>query len=258
MMNDKEVFGTYSKYYSLLYKDKDYTGEARFVQDLIRKYHPDAKTILDLGCGTGMHSMLLAEKGYDVTGVDMSEGMLSAARSHLASSRFCSSAVQFVQNDIREVRLNRSFDIIVSLFHVLSYQVTNDDLLSVFATVKAHLSPAGIFLFDCWYGPAVLTDRPAVRIKRLEDDEVSITRIAEPEMHPNSNIVDVKYHIIVKNKANDHYDEIRETHRMRYLFKPEIELLLKTSGLRIEDAFEWVTGKRTGFDTWSVCFVVRL
>ena len=71
-----KAFGNYSRYYNLLYKDKDYKGEAGFIHDLIQKYSPGAKSILDLGCGTGRHDALLAEKGYVITGVDMSEEML--------------------------------------------------------------------------------------------------------------------------------------------------------------------------------------
>ena len=81
-----KVFGNYSRYYNLLYKDKDYKGEAGFIHDLIQKYSPGAKSILDLGCGTGRHDVLLAEKGYVMTGVDMSEEMLLIARSHQLNS----------------------------------------------------------------------------------------------------------------------------------------------------------------------------
>ena len=75
------TFGNYSRYYNLLYKDKDYIGEAGFIHELIQQYSPGTKSVLDLGCGTGRHDFLLAEKGYAITGVDMSEEMLLIARS---------------------------------------------------------------------------------------------------------------------------------------------------------------------------------
>ncbi len=80
------TFGNYSRYYNLLYKDKDYKGEAGFIHDLIQKYLPDAQNILDLGCGTGRHDALLAKKGYAITGVDMSEEMLLIAHSQQLNS----------------------------------------------------------------------------------------------------------------------------------------------------------------------------
>ena len=73
----------------------------------------------------------------------------------------------------------------IALFHVLSYQTSNADAQAMFETAATHIETGGIFLFDCWYGPAVLTDRPETRVKRAEDDTVEIIRIAESVMFPN-------------------------------------------------------------------------
>ncbi len=251
------IFGTYAQYYNLLYKDKDYAAEADYVHNLIARYRPEGKSLLDLGCGTGRHDILLAKKGYRITGVDMSDKMLAVANSQLAALSPDLYSPDFVHGDIRTVRLGKTFDIVTSLFHVISYQVSNEYLLATFETVKMHLRPGGIFIFDCWYGPAVLTDRPVVRIKRLEDQEISVTRIAEPVMHPNKNLVDVNYHIFVRDQATGDVKELQETHRMRYLFRPEIEFLLSETGMKVIEASEWMTAKEPGFDTWGVCFVVE-
>jgi len=252
-----QVFGAYSRFYNLLYRDKDYTGEADYVRSLICRHHPEATNILDLGCGTGRHDLLLAKMGYEMTGVDMSAEMLAVANAQLASLLPPPSSLIYHQDDIRSVRLDPTFDVVISLFHVMSYQVTNTDLQAVFATARAHLKPGGIFIFDCWYGPAVLTDWPAVRVKRLEDEAIAVTRIAEPVMHPNDNLVDVNYHVFIRDKASGAVEELRETHRMRYLFRPEVELFLREAGLSPVESAEWMTGKEAGFNTWGVCFVVR-
>ncbi|RII25023.1 MAG: SAM-dependent methyltransferase [Geobacter sp.] len=251
------IFGAYSRYYNLLYKDKDYPREAEYVHSLIRKHQAGAKSILDLGCGTGRHDLLLTQVGYEVTGVDQSEAMLAVASSQRSSLNPQSPSLNFLQGDIRTVRLSSTFDVVISLFHVMSYQVTTADLQAAFATARAHLKPGGVFIFDCWYGPAVLTDRPTVRVKRLEDEVISVTRIAEPVMHPNGNLVDVNYQVFIRDKASDMVEELRETHRMRYLFLSEIELFSAEMGLNIIESAEWLTGKQPGFDTWGVCFVVR-
>src|SRR5450432_1239591 len=211
------VFGSYSRYYDLLYQDKDYAGEASYIRSLILQHHPHAQSLLDLGCGTGRHALLLAEEGYRVAGVDRSTEMLATAQAQLAKStpamaarRSASGAApEFFQGDVRTVRIDRKFDIVVSLFHVMSYQTTNDDLQAAFRTAAAHLSPGGLFIFDCWYGPAVLTDRPVVRIRRLEDEHIAVTRLAEPVFHPNANAVDVNYHVLIKDKQSGALDELR-------------------------------------------------
>jgi len=258
-----QVFGDYSRYYNLFYRDKNYSAEVNYVVGLIEQYCFGVRTLLDLGCGTGRHASLLAKHGYSVAGVDRSEEMLDLALRQLATisaedaGRDIRSALSFHLGDIRTIRLRRTYDVVLSLFHVISYQAANDDLLKVFATVREHLEPGGLFIFDCWYGPAVLTDRPAVRVKRLEDDDIAVTRIAEPVLHPNTNLVDVNYQVLVRDKANGLVEELRESHTMRYLFRPEIELLLAEVGMYLVAAEEWLTGRPLGFDTWGGCFVAK-
>ncbi|MEA5573955.1 class I SAM-dependent methyltransferase [Calothrix sp. UHCC 0171] len=252
------VFGNYARYYDLLYRDKDYLGEAQFIHRLIKTHAPNAHSILELGCGTGNHAVLLAKEGYQIHGVDFSQEMLQKADSRLSQlPPDLTSRLQFSQGDIRQVRLNQTFDIILSLFHVISYQTTNKDLLAAFATVKEHLKPGGIFIFDVWYGPAVLTEQPTVRVKRLEDEEIIVTRIAEPVLHPNKNLVDVNYQVFIRDKRSNTVEEIQENHHMRYLFKPEIDHLLSANQMQNIKYCEWMTDREAGLDTWGVCFIVQ-
>jgi methylase of polypeptide subunit release factors len=64
------VFGAYARYYDLLYRDKDYAAEAQYVHRLIQSHALGARSILELGCGTGAHAVLLAGEGYRIHGVD--------------------------------------------------------------------------------------------------------------------------------------------------------------------------------------------
>lgn len=246
------VFGNYARYYDLLYKDKDYTGEADYVHTLLQKYGKSPKSILELGCGTGIHASLLAKKGYTVTGVDTSKQMLDSANARVAKLKL--KHVFFKQGDIRNVRLHQEFDAVISLFHVFSYQTTNEDLIATIRTAKQHLKRGGLLIFDCWYGPGVLTDPPAVRVKRLQDRNIKVVRIAEPVVFPNINVVNVNYTILIKDKTTGKAEEIRETHKMRYLFKPEIEVLLESSTLKLVFSKEWLKDKAPGFHSWAAVF----
>lgn len=252
------VFGNYARYYDLLYRDKDYVGEAQFIHRLIQAHAPDAQNILDLGCGTGSHAILLAKEGYYTHGVDFSQEMLQKADSHLSQlPQDLVSRLKFSHGDIRKVRLNRTFDVVLSLFHVISYQTTNEDLLAAFATVKEHLKPGGIVIFDVWYGSAVLTERPTIRVKRLEDEEILVTRIAEPVLYPNENLVDVNYQVFIRDKSSNAVEELQETHRMRYLFKPELDLFLNQFDFKLINYGEWMTGCELGCETWGVFFIAQ-
>jgi SAM-dependent methyltransferase len=251
-------FEQYARYYDLLYSDKDYAAEVAYLHSLLQRYASGTSTILELGCGTGMHAALLADAGYKIHGIDASKPMLTAANRRLAELRQDKNrTLSFSLGDARTYRAEHTFDAVIALFHVVSYQTTNEDLRATFNTAKTHLKPGGVFVFDCWYGPAVLSDRPVVRIKRLEDDAAQMTRIAEPILFPNENRVDVEYEIYVRDKKTGAVKNIAETHHMRYLFAPEVDQLFAAHGMKCLLSEEWMTGKKIGFDTWSVCFVGR-
>jgi Methylase involved in ubiquinone/menaquinone biosynthesis len=252
------VFAGYSRYYDLLYRDKDYAAEALYVSQLIKSHAPDSASIMEIGCGTGAHAAELGEIGYSVAGVDMSEGMLEAAEvRRMQLSPELQSRMSFSPGDARTVRLGKKFDAVISLFHVMSYQTSNADLAAAFVTAKEHLKPGGVFVFDCWYGPAVLRQWPAVTRKHLSDDSTIVDRTAEPVIHPNTNVVDVNYTVVVTDRTTGIAEELRETHHMRYLFTPEIEVALSAAGMTLIDSRAWMSDERPGFDSWGACFVGR-
>jgi SAM-dependent methyltransferase len=253
------VFNEYARYYDLLYRDKDYEAEADYIAGLIRRFCPTGRSILELGSGTGKHARLLFDRGFRVHGIERSPEMLARSLNAAASVPQTSPLpdLSFSLGDIRTARLPGKFDAAISLFHVLSYQTANNDVKAAFETARRHLNPGGIFIFDVWYGPAVLTQRPEVRIKRMADDQSEITRLAEPVIHPNENRVDVHYYVFVRNPATRAVSELKETHAMRYFFKPEIELWAASSGFAIAYFEEWLSANPIGADTWSACFCLR-
>lgn len=246
------IFNKYSAFYDLLYSEKPYSKEVDYINELIKKYSiRKVSTILDVGCGTGIHASYLLKKGFNVTGIDFSSEMIKIARKKEKYQ------LQFIEGDIRNITLRKKFDVILSLFHVISYQISNTDLQKSFSSISKHLKKEALFIFDCWYGPAVLTNKPAVRIKRLENNTTKFLRIAEPILYPSENIVDVNYEVIVENKESKKCDHVFETHKMRYLYMPEVRSLLDNNGLEFISSEEWLTGKESGFDTWGVCFISR-
>jgi len=85
-------------------------------------------------------------------------------------------------------------------------------------------------------------------------NRASFTRIAAPTSHPNQNTVDVNYQVLVKDKQGGALEEFSETHTMRYLFLPEVEMLLESSGLCLKDAHEFQSNRPLGLDTWTAVF----
>lgn len=243
------VFNAYSHYYDLLYRDKDYNSEAGFVRDLLCRHGVDRGDLLEFGSGTGKHGRLFAEMGFRVHGIERSAEM--AVHAETSPGFTCQ------QGDICTVRMGRTYDAVLSLFHVVSYQIDNADVQSVFARAAEHLKPGGLFVFDFWYSPAVYSQKPAVRVKRMQDAKLEVTRIAEPEMYPNENRVEVKYTIFAREKASGTVTVMTETHPMRHFSLPEIDLFARTAGFERIGAEEFLTAKPAGEDTWGVCVTLK-
>ncbi len=244
-------FQLYSQYYDALYKEKDYRQETDYVIGVVESLHPSAKSLLELGCGTGKHAEFFCKKGYAVTGIERSEDMVSLAREKNIKG------FHPQVGDITSYKLDERFDVAISLFHVISYLTSNSMLLSCFETTHHHLNQGGLFLFDTWYSPAVYYQKPETRIKRLATEKSSITRLAEPVMHYNQNVVDVNYEIIVKDKSTGNTQVVTEVHPMRHFSIPEIELLANKTGFSLLRAEEFGTGEKPGTNTWGVCFVLQ-
>lgn len=257
------VFGAYSEYYDLLYADKDYAGEAAYVKGFLDK-HGDGKVkrILDLGCGTARHDTALAALGYEVTGVDRSPDMLVMARERFTG--------KLVEGDVRTVRIGGKFDAVTTLFHVMSYQATDEDVLATMRTAREHLHDGGLFLFDFWYGPAVLAQRPERRVKELKNEKIKVARHCEPVLHEDRHIVDVHYDIKITThdspvfadastgkRLTTHETNIKETHSMRYFFRPELEYFLSASGFDTLQCVVWMREKEPTAKDWGAMMVAR-
>lgn len=250
----ESTFKKYSKFYNLLYKDKDYTEEADYVEKLMNQGGKKIKSILDLGCGTGIHAELLYDKGYNVCGVDISEEMLIEARERAKKSK---KQIEYKCCNIKDLITDNKYDVVTSLFHVISYLSSNKDLLKTFKNINKNLNQDGLFIFDFWYGPGVLSDKPATRIKRAEDEKINCIRLTEPVMHNELNCVDVKFELLIKNKESNKIETTRETHRMRYFFDKELELIADLSGFKVTKKYKWLTFENPDFNTWYAVWILK-
>lgn len=250
-----EVFKDYAYYYNAFYQDKDYKAEVAQVDSLLKKYDSGISTLINFGCGTGKHDIELAKLGYQCTGIDMSPLMIDIARENAKKENL---SIDFSVADIRNFKPQMQYDAVISLFHVMSYQTKNQDILKSFHMARSALGRGrGIFLFDVWYGPGVLSDKPCVRVKEIEDEKNKLVRIARPIMHDKENVVDVCYEVFVMDKENGQTKIINEVHNMRYFFRPELELLLQETGFELIDNIDCGTLGETGYGSWTSYFMAK-
>jgi SAM-dependent methyltransferase len=224
------IFQSYGKYYDIIYADKDYEKECNFLEEIFRKYSKFMpKAILDSGCGTGGHAIPLAKRGYEVTGIDLSETMISIAKEKASKSNV---NVDFNVMDLRELRLNKKFDACICMFAVIDYLINSKDLLKALFNIRKHIKDGALLIFDFWYGPAVLTTLPIPRMKIIEKDGIKVIRFAEPHMDTSHHICEVNYYFMVI-KENFVVYEGKEKHRVRFYFPEEIKHFLQESGFKL-------------------------
>ena len=250
-----KVFQDYAYYYNAFYQDKDYGAEAKTVDSLLKKYARNVRSIINLGCGTGRHDIELSKMGYQCTGIDVSPLMIDIARRN-AMRYQCD--INFEMADIKNYETEAEYDAVVSLFHVMSYQNSYDDILCAFKTARKLLKGrGGYFIFDAWYGPGVLSDKPHVRVKEVEDKKNKLVRVARPVLHDKEDLVDVNYEVFVIDKETGKVQVVNEVHKMRYFFRPEIEMLLEATEFTLIDNLDCQTLGETDYNTWTSYFIAK-
>ena len=143
-MPSRVLYSDLAKYYDNIYWWKDYKMEVDFIEEALKIRRVRGKEILEVACGTGNHTRLLAQRGYKVTAVDLSEQVLSIARRKLRNKAI------LVKQDMRELgRLAPAkFDAVVCLFSAISYNTNSSDLLKTFTGFHDRLKPGGVAIID--------------------------------------------------------------------------------------------------------------
>ena len=171
-------FQTYAPYYDLLYRDKDYPGEAAFITRLLQTHlgtaPPTALNVLDLACGTGRHSRELAKLGYRMTGSDLSADMIEVAGMVAAEQNL---AIAYHTEPFQTcARIGQPFDAVIAMFAAIDYLIDAADLTLALNNIKALVRPGGVFIFDFWNGNAVISDYSPRRVKSVEENDLRRVR----------------------------------------------------------------------------------
>lgn len=142
------AYRQFASIYDRLMADMPYAEWLRFADECWRRFGKPA-TIVDLGCGTGTIAIPLARQGYQVTGIDISEDMLSVARQKSeAESLTGKNAPAWLKQDMRYWKLPSPVDAVVSFCDCLNYLLEERDLIRTFRQTFESLNPKGIFVFD--------------------------------------------------------------------------------------------------------------
>ena len=221
----------YAKVYDAIYRSKNYDGEVDLIERILVSHGlAGSRRLLDLGCGTGGHALRLAQRGHLVLGVDRSSEMLAQARAKAVAA--CNSSAEFRQADIRKLDLRQRFDSVLMMFTVLGYQLNDADLMATLATVRRHLEPDGLFLFDVWHGPAVLATRPGQRQISVKQGGAEISRKTRASLDLSRHLCRVTFDL-ERIDDDGQVEQWQEEHLVRYYFDHELESALSQNRLEL-------------------------
>jgi cyclopropane fatty-acyl-phospholipid synthase-like methyltransferase len=160
-----------SSYYHILYKNHDEKEAQNTLDNLLRALDlaPGAR-ILDLACGKGRHSRYLAEKGFDVTGIDISHASVGFAR------QFEHERLAFYQHDMRQAFRINYFDAIMNMFTSFGYFKTDRDHIQTLVNVRKGLKPGGLFLLDYFNAAWVRQNLVRSEVKQVDNIEFHLKK----------------------------------------------------------------------------------
>ena len=251
-------FGVYAEVYDLLYQDKDYGAESEFVASLIRRCTSTATggtRIIDLACGTGRHAIELTKLGFRVAGSDISEQMVSIARTSIAKAGV--DIPLFVEPFQSCARIKGEFEVALAMFSSLGYLRSREDLIAALSGVRSLLAPRGLFIFDVWNGLATLKDYSPVRVKRVSGASASVLRVSRTTLDEVRQVATVKFEFVIMPR-NGAPVEFTEEHLVRFFFPRELNDILESSGFEVLLQCPFMDASRTVEPhDWNMTFVAR-
>lgn len=249
MQQPEKIFSAYSEYYNLIYKNKRYKTEVNYIHKLIRKFNVNEKNILEFGSGTGNHAKFFVDKGYTVHGIEKSKTMIRNCKKIKGFT--------FQKGNVCETKLRRKYDIVLSLFHVLSYQINKININNFFKNARYHLKSNGLFGLDFWYTNAVNAQKPETRLLELKKKNFKLIRLAQALKSHSKNTINVNYTIILKNLKNNLVNVIKETHKMKHFSLSDLSRLCKKYRFKFLHVSEIVSNKKPSKNTWGVFCLLK-
>lgn len=237
--------------YDALMEEVDYRGWAFHVTEILSKQGigPPAR-VLDLACGTGTATLLLAETGFDLIGLDLSKEMLEMARSKAEAKR---AKIEWMLGDMRRFKLDGPVDAAISLFDSINYLTEEPELLDCFACVRKSLRPGGMFLFDMNTIHA-LSNNWGNGTKVRQDGEVH--SIWRSSYQPCDRTARMEL-TVFRPDGNGGYRKLREVHVERGYEPGETESLLRQADFGEIEIYKHGTFIRPEADTGRIMITAK-
>lgn len=245
--------GAYEKFaqvYDLFMDNIDYEEWADYITDHLNKYGIEDGLVLELGCGTGTMTGLLADRGYDMIGVDNSGEMLAEAMEKRMES---GQDILYLQQDMQEFELYGTVRAIVSVCDSLNYITEREELLQVFRLVNNYLDPEGLFLFDM---NTIHKYRDILGDTTIAENRDEGSFIWDNSYDPENGLNIYELAVFLP-REDGLYEKAEEVHCQKAYSQEEIEELIREAGMELLEVYDAYTGRPAADDSERLFFIAR-
>lgn len=247
-----QAYTSFAEVYDIFMDNIPYEEWADYLDEILKEYHIPNNMVLELGCGTGNMTELLADKGYDMIGVDNSEIMLEIAMEKRLKSGH---DILYLLQDMQAFELYGTVGGIVSVCDSINYVTDEKDLKEVFSLVNNYLDPRGIFVFDFnteYKYRELLGDRVIAE----EREECSF--IWDNYYNPEDKMNEYQLTLFVQSEEDkDLYRRYQEVHYQRAYTLEKIKTLIEKAGLRYVAAYDAYTKKAPMYTSGRICVIAQ-
>ena len=248
-MEEYEIYGGFAYVYDRFMNNIPYEEWHEYLSELLREQGVMSGILVELGCGTGTMTSMLAHDGYDMIGIDLSEEMLDVARSK------CPDEVLLLKQDMRKLDLYGSAAAFVCVCDGMNYILTEDDLVNVFKGVYTFLDEGGVFIFDMkteHFYRDELGQRTIA--ENLEDASFIWENEYDEQTKINSYLLTVYQ---VADDENDLFERSDELHRQRAYSVAEVKSLAEKAGLRYINVYNAFTRNEPDEKSERIYFIFQ-
>ena len=245
-----EAYGKFARVYDLFMDNIDYEEWADYIQKHLEEQGIRDGLVLELGCGTGTMTGLLAQKGYDMIGVDNSEEMLAEAMEKKMES---GQDILYLLQDMQEFELYGTVRAVVSVCDSLNYITEEEELQHVFALVNNYLDPHGIFLFDM---NTVYKYQTMIGDATIAENREEGSFIWENSYDEESGINTYELALFIP-REDGLYEKTEEVHYQRAYPLEKIKELIQNAGMELLAVYDAYTMEPPKEDSGRLTFVVR-
>ena len=245
-----EAYTSFAEVYDTFMDNVPYEEWAEYLAELLQEYDIEDGLVLDLGCGTGSLTEILATKGYDMIGADGSAEMLEIAMEKKAQSGH---DILYLLQDMREFELYGTVRAVVSVCDCVNYITDEKELEQVFRLVNNYLDPEGLFLFDM---NTIHKYRDILGDTTIAENRDEGSFIWDNSYDPENGLNIYELAVFLP-REDGLYEKAEEVHCQKAYSQEEIEELIREAGMELLEVYDAYTGRPAADDSERLFFIAR-